>query len=103
MNEGFLKTYPSYGIDRFLCETYEHAVVFFQALAQLPNVQLMVSWRDSLYMRKFEEKKWVMDALKVLPNNCIYKTGDVQSTSSDVSEVEFSAHLDSVMRTRIDS
>ena len=103
INEGFLQSFPSYGVDRFLQETYEHALVFFDALAQLPNIQIVISWRDTLHMQKFEGKKWVLNALKVLPRKCAYKTGDVQSASNDVSVEEFSAYLDSVMGARDNS
>lgn len=98
-NQNILSEYPSYGLQNYIRDTYEYAVKVMEVVPRLPGLRVEVCWSDTVCTGTWEEKRCVLEALKVLPPDCVYTVGSIFS-SNKVSCVEFKAWLDGVMNSR---
>ena len=80
-------------------DTFEYAVKVLEVLPRVSGLQVEVCWCDTLRAGSWEEKRCVLEALKVLPSECVYTVGHIFSANS-LPRAQFRKCLDHVMNSR---
>ncbi|MCJ1356324.1 MAG: hypothetical protein MMC33_006319 [Icmadophila ericetorum] len=74
-----LNYYPSLTLEAYVQATYEHAVKEFSRLARMKGLRVEICWFDDTGVGRWEKKKKVLEALRVLPKDAKWVVGCVMS------------------------
>ncbi|MCJ1336022.1 hypothetical protein MMC09_001297 [Bachmanniomyces sp. S44760] len=97
---GILTAYPSFGLKSY-CEAIQGmGMRVCQVLSGAPGLRLVeVSWTDSTWESGWEVKRGVLDVLKVLPDEVLFRVGRVSSSNSELEGTScFEEYLKKVTR-----